>query len=164
VRQGVERAVLAKHGQLELLELVRGLDAELLVEPVAELAVGGQRLGLAPRAVEGDHELAAQPLAQGLAHHEPVELGHELGVVAQDEVGVDALLEAGEATLLQVPGDVLAPQVVDELVDRHRPIGVEQQAREKRPLARSAEPDRRGVVEGLERTEDAELHRRAPAR
>ena len=32
---------------------------------------------------------------------EPLELGHELGVAAEDEVGLDPLLESGQTQLLE---------------------------------------------------------------
>ena len=46
-------------------------------------AVGVQRLGLPARAVQGEHQLAAQPLPQRGARHERLELADELGVAAR---------------------------------------------------------------------------------
>jgi len=68
------------------------------------LLVDGERLRLATRAVEGEHELSAEALPQRLGGHERVELGHELGVTSEREVGLDPHLEAGKPKLLQ-PSD-----------------------------------------------------------
>ena len=53
------------------------------------LAVGLERLGLAPGAVEREHLLAAQPLAQRMLADERLELAGDLGVAAAGEVRVD---------------------------------------------------------------------------
>ena len=47
---------------LQLLENSTGLDPELVHERLPRLLVHGERLGLAPRAVEGEHQLTAQML------------------------------------------------------------------------------------------------------
>ncbi len=65
------------------------------------VAIGGERLGPAPGAIQGEHLLAAQPLAQRMLAHERVELGERLGVPAAGEVRVDAVAHAGEAEVLQ---------------------------------------------------------------
>ena len=64
-----------------------------------------ERVGVAPRAVEREHELGAQALAQRLLPGQRLELAHELGMAAEREVGVDPSLQAGQAELLQA-GDL----------------------------------------------------------
>ena len=49
---------------MQLLQHRARLDPELLDQLVAPRAVDGERVGLAARAVEREHQLAAQPLAQ----------------------------------------------------------------------------------------------------
>ena len=49
----------------------------------------------APEAVEGEHLLTPQPLAERMASDERLELARELGVAAEREIGVDPLLEHG---------------------------------------------------------------------
>ena len=58
-----ERLVLAENRGLELAELGPGIDAELLDERLACVAIRGERVGLAARAVESEHELGSGPLA-----------------------------------------------------------------------------------------------------
>ena len=77
------------------------LDADRLHERGARRAVGRERLGLAARPVEREHELAAQALAQGMALDELLQLRHQLAVAAGGEVGLDARLERREPLLLQ---------------------------------------------------------------
>ena len=78
-----------------------GLDPELLDQRPARVAVDVERLGLATRAVEREHELAAQALAQRVLGDQRLELADELGVAAERELGVDALLERRHAQLLE---------------------------------------------------------------
>lgn len=87
------------------MERRAGLDPELVHEELPRLLVGGEGLGLPSSPVEGEHELAAQPLAIRVPRDERLELGHELGTAAQREVEVDALFDRGEAQAVE-PGDL----------------------------------------------------------
>ena len=59
-----------------------------------------QRIGLAPRLVEGAHQLAPEAFPQRLILEQRLELGYELGVPTEVEVGLDALLEGLQAQLV----------------------------------------------------------------
>ena len=98
---GESGLVLLEDRPLEPPQLLPRLEPELLVEQAAAGLVDGERLGLAAAAVEREHELAAQALAQRVLADEPLQLGHELRVAAELEVGVDPLLERGEPLLLE---------------------------------------------------------------
>ena len=63
-RLGVEGRVLDEDRLLQLLEGSAGLEPELLPEVVGGPSVGAQRLSLASRAVEGEHQLAPERLPQ----------------------------------------------------------------------------------------------------
>ena len=76
---------------MPLAKLATGLDAELLDEPEARRLVDVERVGLATGAVEGEHELPAQTLLQRVVGGEEFELADQLGVLAEREVGLDAL-------------------------------------------------------------------------
>ena len=110
--------VLAEDRGLELAELRAGIDAELLDEGLARGAVGGERVRLAARAVEREHELRARALAQRLGLDERLELGDELGVTAEREVGVDALLDDDGSQLLEARDLRLRERLVDEVGER----------------------------------------------
>ena len=58
----VERGVLREDRVVEPAQLRPGLDADLLHQRRARLAVGLERLGLAPRPVQREHAAAVQPL------------------------------------------------------------------------------------------------------
>ena len=96
-----ERLVLLEDRPLEPAQVLAGLEPELLVEQPAAGLVDGERVRLAPAAVQGEHQLAAQPLAERMSADEPLQLRDELGLPAELEVGVDALLERGEPLLLE---------------------------------------------------------------
>ena len=77
-----------------------------------------ERVGLSPRAVESQHQLCASPLAQRLRPDKRLELGHELGVAAEGEVGFDPILQGGKPQLLE-PGDLgLRELLVPEVRER----------------------------------------------
>ena len=73
---------------LELLELRAGVDAELFDEQLTGRPAGGERVGLPPRAVERKRVLRARVLAVRLGRDQPLQLGHELVVAAERELGV----------------------------------------------------------------------------
>ena len=60
-----------------------------------------QRVRLPARAVEREHDLAAQALAQRVLGDQRLELGHDGVVIAEREVSVDALLERDDAKLFE---------------------------------------------------------------
>ena len=93
--------VLDEDRALEPLQRRPGLDPELLDEQAARLAIGLERRRLAAGAVEREHQLAADPLAQRVRGDERLELGDERAVAAEGEVGVDPLLEQREPELLE---------------------------------------------------------------
>ena len=63
-RRRIELRILIQDRALELLQPPAGLEAELVGEHPARLPVHVERLRLAARAVEGEHELSAQTLPQ----------------------------------------------------------------------------------------------------
>ena len=67
-----------------------GVDAEFVVEQPPGVGVDAERLGLPPAAVEGEHQLGAQPFAQRVFGGERGQFGDHLGVAAQVEVELDA--------------------------------------------------------------------------
>ncbi len=83
-----ERGVVAQDPALELLELRAGVHAELLDEQLTGRPAGGERVGLPSRAVERKCMLRARVLAVRLGRDQPLQLGHELVMAAERELGV----------------------------------------------------------------------------
>ena len=90
---------------LQFPERGRRLEAKLVDQCHASGAVGLQCLGLAPAAVEGQHQLAAQALTQRMLRHERLELADQLCVPSAGQIGVDAVFEQRELKLLE-PADL----------------------------------------------------------
>jgi hypothetical protein len=97
----VERGILAQDRLLEVTERLARLDAELFDESLAGLAVDAESFCLTARAIEGEHQLPAHALAEGVARGQRFELGHERVVVAERKLRLDALLDRDQAQLLQ---------------------------------------------------------------
>ena len=104
-RGRVERRILPEDRLLEGSELRAGLDAGGLDEHPACLAVGLERVGLPARAVEREHALRVERLAERVLGDERVELGQDVAVAAGGEIGLDGELERTEAQLLE-PADL----------------------------------------------------------
>ena len=99
----VELGVLTQDRLLELAQLATGLDPELVHERAARVLVGAERLGLAPRAVQRAHVLAAQALAQRVLGDQRLELGHDVAA-PERQVGLDAIRDRLQAQLLEPLG------------------------------------------------------------
>ena len=117
-RGGVERRVVAQDRLLQLAERRPRLEAELLVEHAPRFPVRLERLGLPAAAVEREHELPAQALVEGVLLDERLELGNEVDVPAEVELGVDQVLRRRQPQLLET-GDLDGRErLVDEIGER----------------------------------------------
>ena len=138
-----QRRVLREDRPFELLQLEPGLEPELVVQAVPRLPVHLEPVGLPAAAVEREHQLRPETLAERVVGAERFELGHERQVAAERELGVDALLDRGEAQLLEPLG--LDPCEPLELEIRKRPsmpqrLGLAQQAGPRIPRRRLRAP------------------------
>jgi hypothetical protein len=100
---------------MEALEAWRRLDAELIRQRPAGITVGLERLRLAARAVEREHQLSSLALAERVLRDQRFELADDLGVAAKLEVGVDSVLDRRQPQLLEAPDLVLRKRLVLEL-------------------------------------------------
>ena len=119
---------------LEQSQLVAGLDPLLLHQDPPDPAVRGQGLGLATTPVQGDHELGPEPLAVRVLGHQPLELGDDLGVAPQRQVGVDPQFERLESELVEPPALGGGEWLVGEIRQCLAPPQGE--ARPQRPVGR----------------------------
>ena len=142
----VERRVLAQDRLVQPPQLGAGLDADLLDQRRARLAVRLQRLGLAARAVEREHALRVQALAQRLLRQQRLELRQHLAVAPGVEVLVDRDLERTRAQLLQAP----------DLRSGERLVG---DVRQRRPA-----PQAQRLARGALGEQSLEARRRPPGR
>src|SRR5262245_10348696 len=111
-----------------------------------------ERLRLAARPVQREHELAAQTLAKRIAPYERLELGGERGVSTQRQIGVDAILERREAALLESCDLRLGEVGVGEVREGGATPESQCLAEERRGRPRVAvvQPDSTGVGQLLE--------------
>ena len=118
--RGVERRVVREDRLLELLQLLARLQPELFVEQPPKRLEALERVGLPPRPVQGEHQLAVQPLAVRVLGDERLEVGDELIVPAEREVGLDALLEGDHPQLLQAR-DLRGGEILVSEIGQRRP-------------------------------------------
>jgi len=130
----VDGRVAGAYGLFEALQLGAGLDAQLPVQGEAGGLVDVEGVVEAAGPVEGEHELAAQPLAQGMDPDQRLQLAEELVVLAEGQAHLDRLLAGGVAQLAQagrldlgeIPGGQVgqrfsAPQAKGPVVPDRRP-------------------------------------------
>src|SRR5581483_4206083 len=131
-RGGRECRILVQDGTLELLQRAARLESELVDEGPSCRPVRLERLRLPARAVEGDHQLAAQPFPERLLRDERLELADEPCMATKREIGVDPLLEGGETLVLEAGDLGLREELVGELGERRAPPQRERLAEQAR--------------------------------
>ena len=89
LRRELQRRILSEDGPLELLQRRARLDPQLLDERAARRAVRVERFGLPTGAVQREHELAPQALAQRMLRDERLELAYELRMAPEREICLD---------------------------------------------------------------------------
>ncbi len=94
-----ELGPLFEDGGLQVTQLGRRLEPEVVAQRGPELLRDPQRLGLATRPVEGEHRLAGEGFAQGVLDEEAVDLAHHLVVTADAQLRLDAHLDRHQAEL-----------------------------------------------------------------
>ena len=102
-RAGVEGGVVAEDGLLELAQLGAGLDPDLRDQRPVRVAVGLDRLGLAPGAVEGEHALRMEALVGRVLGDQRLEASEHIGVAPGGELGVDRQPDRPQVQLLEPP-------------------------------------------------------------
>ena len=115
--RGEQIGPLVEDGAFELDGLGPGRDAELLAEPLAELAERAERVGLPTGAVLGEHQVTPQPLVERVLGDEALGLREHAVEVAELEPEPEQVLAGAE------------PDLLEPLPRRERPLreaGVEQ--------------------------------------
>ena len=130
-RDGAERHVLAQDRLLEIAQLGVRLEPELLVEERSEHPVRLERVGLPARAVEGDHELRAEPLVERVEAGERLQLSDGLGLASDGEHRFEARLERLEPQSLE-PRDLRLCERLGCEVGERRPAPERERTSERR--------------------------------
>ena len=138
-RGRVELGRLLEHQPLQPPQSLAWLEAQLVGEEGARVAVEREPVGLAPRAVEREHQVAAQAFAQRVRRHELLQLGDELGVAADREVGLHAPLEHGQPLLPERVGLVAGQTLELDSLQRLAAPQRERNLGRREPLHRRGE-------------------------
>src|SRR5581483_10372271 len=113
-----ERGILAQDRALQLAQLRRGLDPQLIDERAPRGLVRLERLLLPAGAVEREHVLAAEPVAVRVLGDEAVELGDERVVPPEGELDLVSQLERVEVELLESSPLRLRERLAGEVRER----------------------------------------------
>jgi hypothetical protein len=111
----VEGGIVSENCTLEVLQLVPGFEPQLLVEQAAAVVVCRERLGLASRAIESDHQLATKTLAERMFRNEGLELADDVGMSARHEISFDPAVETRKPYLAETRDLGLREALIREL-------------------------------------------------
>jgi hypothetical protein len=89
LRRQVETRVLREYRPLELAQPLARLDPQLPDECPAGVLVGLQRVRLAVRAVQGQHQLRPQALSVGMLADQRLQLPHHLGMTTERQLHLE---------------------------------------------------------------------------
>ena len=103
---------------LQLLQLRPRFEPELIDENATRLLVGGERIRLPARAVQGEHQLGPKPLPQRVFPDKPLQLRHELAVLAEPESTIDPADHGVHALLAQLLDLVPSERLEGEIRER----------------------------------------------
>ena len=95
---------MGEDATLEVAQLGPGLDGELRDQRLTSAPVGVERLRLAARAIEREHQLSPEALAQRLGRDEAFELADELRSAPRGELRLDAVLHRVQAQAFEPSG------------------------------------------------------------
>ena len=98
-----EGRILGQDRVLQATEVLSRLESEFSQELAPALLINLQRLSLAAAAIEGEHELRPQMLAQRVFRNEGLELCHHPGVLSQRQLGFDQFFARSEVELREPP-------------------------------------------------------------
>ena len=96
-------AILAQDRWLEIAGLLARLKSELVVEPPAQRSVELERIRLASRAIESEHQLRREPFLIRVRSGERLELSDDPSVPAQGDLRVQLLDLRRQVQLVQTP-------------------------------------------------------------
>ena len=116
-----QRGILVEDLHLELAHHRARIHAELVEQPLAQVAQHAQRIRLSARAVERDGKTHAGALAQRVGGDELGQLVDRAVVEAEGQLGLYPVLDGAEPPLLEAGSGAAGPRRVDELVQRRSP-------------------------------------------
>ena len=125
---------------MQRLQLEARLETERLDEALAGGAEHGERVRLAARTVQREHQLGDLPLAQRVRTHERLEFLDKRSAASELEVGIDPLLERAHAQLLEAFGLDQGERLVDQVGQRQtapEPKRLLERARRRRQVTGS---------------------------
>ena len=136
-RRPVERRFLPQDRAFEIAKTGGRIDPEFVGEDPASVPDDVQGIRLTPRSIERQHQLLAEPLSQRVPGDERLQLGRDLRVPADGELGLVPSLDPGEPQLVE-SGDVgdrrtHQRQIAERVAAPHRRRVAQDRGRRPRP-------------------------------
>jgi len=111
--------ILVEDRLLDVVKPRSRLDPELLDKDLARMSVRLERVRLATAAIEGEHQLAAQTLAQRMLRNAGLELGDDRAMASELEHRLESPFDRLESKLLETP-DLALGEVRERELDEGR--------------------------------------------
>ena len=152
----LQRGIVAQDGLVQSAKIGAGFHADLLHQQAPRIAKRLQRLGLAPTAIQREHALRVQALAQRVLGQQALDLAEDLLMAPRAQVRVDGQLGGRLAQLLE-PADLGGGErLIGQIGERGSSEEAQRLARRVGWLARRRRASRLGH-------EPLEAERRPPA-
>ena len=95
----LEIGILVEDLLLQVLQLRRRVDANLVGQVFPGTRIGSQRLGLTITAIQRQYLLGPKPLAERVLECQRLQLPQQLAMTPQRKVSIDAAFESGQTQL-----------------------------------------------------------------
>ena len=119
-RRAVEPGVVLEDPALEGLELLAGLEPELVHEPAPRLLERLERVGLATRAIQRQHQLGREALAQRVLAERGRQPPGRVNVPALGELALEPPFQRDQAQLFE-PRDLALRERLEGEIRQRRP-------------------------------------------
>ena len=133
-----EVVVVAQDAMLEVAELRSRFHPQLLDEQATRRGVDRERVGLPACPVQRHHELPAEALVERMVGDELLELGDQLGVAPESDVGCDAIGQDSRAQAIEPDRSLRERTVHGRVGEARRTPGIENHAQHVASVAEVA--------------------------
>jgi hypothetical protein len=133
-----ERRIAAQYRHVQPAQLRSGVDAEFVAQPDAQPLVSVHRVGVPPGPVQGEHELAGQPLPLRMLGTQLGQPTDHLRVRPGGQLGVQHRLRDGQPELGQLAADPVAQPVRRDIGQHRSPPQAQRAPQQVGPLGPTA--------------------------
>jgi hypothetical protein len=116
-RLQIEGRIVLEDRSFKCAQAGSGLDPKLLGQHRARIPVCLERVRLPSGSIQRNHQLASQPLAEGMRPDQLLDFGNHFGISPECQIGLNALLERDYPELFKSSNRSLGERLVREVCE-----------------------------------------------